>query len=258
MKSKIFMTFLTSVLMLASCSTPKDIVYFQDMSKPDSQTTVASPQTILLRPQDKITIIINSKDKTLAEMFNLKNTSGTGGGQNQLSYTIDKDGFIDMPVIGKISVNGLSRNEVAEKIKEELITKEFIKDPVVIVEFSNLGISVLGEVQSPGRINIDRDQFTIIDAIRMAGDLTINGRRENVRVLRNENGYKRTYVIDLTSGAEVFNSPAYYLQQNDEIYVEPNNPKIRMSTTNGNTAFTPTFWISMVSFAITLSAIFLR
>ena len=114
--------------MLASCSTPKDIVYFQDMSKPDSQTTVASPQTILLRPQDKITIIINSKDKTLAEMFNLKNTSGTGGGQNQLSYTIDKDGFIDIPVIGKISVNGLSRNEVAEKIKEELITKEFIKE----------------------------------------------------------------------------------------------------------------------------------
>ena len=163
-----------------------------------------------------------------------------------------------MPVIGKISVNGLSRNEVAEKIKEELITKEFIKDPVVIVEFSNLGISVLVEVQSPGLINIDRDQFTIIDEISMAGDLTINGRRENVRVLRNENGYKRTYVIDLTSGAEVFNSPAYYLQQNDEIYVEPNNPKIRMSTTNGNTAFTPTFWISMASFAITLSAIFLR
>ena len=162
-------------------------------------------------------------------------------------YTVDADGNIDFPVLGKIHVAGMKREEIASHIKNELVTKNLVKDPVVTVEFMNLCISVLGEVNNPGRFNIDRDRITILDAISMAGDLTIYGNRYKVMVMRQEGDIQRVYGVNLTSGEHIYTSPVYYLQQNDVVYVEPNDVKARQSTVNGNNIRSTSFWISLAS-----------
>ena len=150
-------------------------------------------------------------------------------------------------MLGKIKVAGMKREEIAETVKNKLITENLVKDPVVTVEFANLCISVLGEVNHPGRFSIDRDRLTILDALSMAGDLTIYGNRYKVMVLRQEGDIQRVYGVDLTSGNHIYTSPAYYLQQNDVVYVEPNDVKARQSTVNGNNVRSTSFWISLAS-----------
>ena len=135
---------------------------------------------------------------------------------------MDSKGDIDFPVLGKLHVQDMTREEVAVYIKKELQSHDLIKDPVVTVEFMNLSVNVMGEVNRPGRYNIDKDHLTILDALSQAGDLTIYGKREKVLVLRNENGKQRVYGINLCSADHLYSSPVYYLQQNDVVYVEPN------------------------------------
>lgn len=251
---------LTAVL--SSCSTPKDITYFQDVSD-GSRHEVMMPKELVAEPGDKLTITVHSKDPQLAQLFNLPiasnrvgqytsaGTTSTGSG-NVASYTIDSSGDIDFPVLGTLHIRGMKRQEIAEYIKKELIQRNLVKDPTVIVEFIGRGVNVLGEVGRPGRVDMDRDKFTIIDAITGAGDLTIQGRRDNVIVLRNEDGRVVAHQVDLTNANSVLNSPVYYLQQEDVVYVEPTDVKKRTTTANGNSVFTPAFWISIVSFATTL------
>ena len=152
----------------------------------------------------------------------------------------------------------MKREEIASYIKNELISKNLVKDPVVTVEFMNLAISVLGEVSKPGRYNIDRDKITLLDAISMAGDLTIYGKRDNVYVMRNEGGKQTSYQVNLLSAQDVYSSPAYYLQQNDVIYVEPNSVRARQSTVNGNNVRSTSFWISLASLLTTITVLFVK
>ena len=133
-----------------------------------------------------------------------------------------------------------------------------LKDPTVTVEFLNATISVLGDVRNPGEYAIDRENLNIIQAISKAGDLNITGQRENVLVVREENGQDRAYRVDLTNTAELMQSPAYYLQQNDIVYVEPNDMKKRESINNANTILTPTFWLSVASFATTIAVLIFK
>lgn len=167
------------------------------------------------------------------------------------------EGYIEFPVLGAINVNGKTRKEIASLIKEELISRELLKDPVVTVEFANLCISVLGEVKTPGRYSIDRDKVTLLDAIGMAGDLTIYGKRDKVFVLRENGGTRYSYSVNLCSAEDLFSSPAYYLQQNDIVYVEPGNVRANQSTVNGNTIRSTSFWISVTSLIASLISIFL-
>lgn len=240
---------------LSSCGTSKDVVYFQDLKPGESEITMPEVQAITVQPEDKISIIVNSRDMQLTNLFNLPYVSKQLGSTSQLSnnnqgisgYTVDDEGNIDFPVLGKVHVAGLKREEIAEQIKNELMTKNLVKDPVVTVEFMNLCVSVLGEVNNPGRFAIDRDRLTILDALSMAGDLTIYGNRQKVLVLRQEDGQQRVYGVNLTSGEHVYTSPAYYLQQNDVVYVEPNSVRSRQSTVNGNNVRSTSFWISLAS-----------
>ena len=243
---------------LSSCGTSKDVVYFQDLKPGESEITMPEVQAITVRPEDKISIIVNSRDPQLTDLFNLPivsrqlgqslRTSSSNASNSGISgYTVDAKGYIDFPVLGKIQVAGMKREEIAEHIKNELITKNLVKDPVVTVEFMNLCVSVMGEVNNPGRFAIDRDRLTILDALSMAGDLTIYGNRQKVLVLRQENGQQRVYGVNLTSGEHVYTSPAYYLQQNDIVYVEPNEVRSRQSTVNGNNVRSTSFWISLAS-----------
>ena len=186
-----------------------------------------------------------------------ENTRGTitsGYSQGYISgYTVDDWGCIDFPVLGEVAVAGLTRDEIASVIKKELNEQGQATDAVVTVDFMNLYYQVLGEVEKPGRYAIDKDAVTILDAIGTAGDLTIYGKRENVKVLRNENGKMLTYEVNLCSAADLIASPAYYIRQNDVIYVDPNDVRARQSTVNGNNVRSTSFWISLTSLAASIT-----
>jgi polysaccharide export outer membrane protein len=147
---------------------------------------------------------------------------------------------------------------VADYLRHRLIERDLVKDPIITVEYVNLAVNVLGEVNKPGRIDIQTDNFTIIDAIAHAGDLTINGERENVMVMREVDGEDQTYVINLCDRQDMLNSPAYYLQQNDVVYVSPNPNRMREARSTGNTFSQPSFWISLASLLTTLGALLIK
>ena len=266
MKSLKFLCLFGVLLLFWSCKTPEQISYFLDLRPGVSENEIINPRDIKVRVEDKLSIIVNSRDPQLTTMFNLPYITQSVGLQSNSNsqshgisgYTVRKDGTIDFPVLGSLKVIGMTREEIAAMIKKELINRNQLKDPVVTVEFLNLTYSVLGEVASPGRYSIEKDKVTILDAISEAGDLTIFGKRENIMVLRNENGVQRVYDVNLCSGNDIYNSPVYYLQQDDVVYVEPNDVKARQSTVNGNTIFTPSFWLSVLSLATTITVLIVK
>lgn len=239
------------LLLIASCSTQKKILYFQDLK--DGETVkITEPQDIRLKSGDQFTIHVNSKDPELAQPFSLSRTTNNGGGDTRLAYTVDERGYIDFPTLGEIYVEGKTRDELAKHIKNIILEKKLVLDPVVIVGFYNQQVSVIGEVAKPGKYDIKKDRFTVLDALSLAGDLTIQGKRENVTVLREEYGVQKAYTLNLNNAAQLHSSPAYYLQQNDILYVEPNITKSNQSSTNGNTVRSVSFWFSVTSLILTL------
>ena len=265
MKKYKFYLLALSCLLFASCATEKKISYFQDAQNADSAKIALPSPEIRLRPEDKVSIVVNCMDAELTTLFNLPyitryvggqvttNMSGTGHGVS--CYIIDQDGNIDFPVLGPIHIAGMTRNEVTSYIKNELVSRNLVNDPVVTVEYANLQYSVLGEVKIPGQYNINSDKVTILEALSKAGDMTINGRRQNVMVLREDSlGNVMTYRVNMTSIDSVTNSPVYYLCQNDMIYVEPTKKRARESTANGNVFASPSFWRATASAIATLIA----
>lgn len=252
-----------TVIMLASCGVARQVPYFQDILSDSTLAVMPEPATIRLRPQDKVSILVNSRDQQLMTLFNLPVIQRYIGGDipvatnnNTLAgYTLDNNGDIDFPVLGKLHLAGMTREEAASYIKEELISNNLIKDPVVTVEFMNLTISVMGEVNKPGRYNIDKDQITIFDALSMAGDLTIYGLREHVTIMRHVDGEQKIYEVNLTSAEDVLSSPVFYLQQNDFIYVEPNKMRANQATVNGNSFLSSSFWVSVASLLVSLGVL---
>ena len=265
MKKHLFFI-IAAVLLFASCNTSKRITYFQDIQNFKDTSGVAEQPApeIRLRPDDKISIIVNSKDPELTALFNLPYTTRVLGSTNEnigntnqgtSGYIVKRDGSIDFPVLGSIQAAGKTRDELSAFIKNELISQSLVNDPVVTVEFVNLQFSVMGEVRSPGSYKITRDYVTILDALSMAGDLNINGKRDNVLVLRPDSIGKLTaYTVDMRSFASVQNSPVYYIHQNDYIYVEPNKKKANESTVNANTVQSAAFWISVASFLASVAS----
>lgn len=264
------------ICLLGSCAAPENVAYFQN-AEAIRGMTLQDEQPLRLRPKDKINIIVNSADPLLVSQFNLtastssmrslgsttspRTTAGSTTGSTTaqlLAYTVDEQGDIDFPVLGKVAVGGKTRQEVAEYIRLRLINRDLVRDPIVTVEYVNLSINILGEVNRPGRIEITKDYFTIVDAIAQAGDLTINGQRENVMIHREEDGEDQTYIINLCDRQEMLSSPAYYLQQNDVVYVTPNPKKKRESRTSGNTFNQPSIWISIASLLTTITALLTR
>ena len=265
---------LTLMLLLDSCAVPTNIAYFQDAAALN-QMAISETEQFKLRPEDKINIIVNSANPMLENQFtltsrgNVQQTLGasvppvtTAGGSpsssQPIAYTVDDQGTIKFPILGKISVAGKTRKEVAQYIEERLVARDLVKDPIVTVEYLNIGVNVLGEVNKAGRINVTKDHFTVLDAITSAGDLTINGKRDNVMVCRQVDGVNQVYYLDLTNMQSLLQSPAYYLQQNDLVYVSPNNKRKREAVSVGNTFTTPAIWISIASLLTTITALILK
>lgn len=256
---------LVAAAAVSSCGGLKQISYFQD-SEPGASVDLAPVQTITVDVADKLSIVVSSKNPVLAVMFNLptvtyrtgSNSSDPSNGSGQVSfYTVDSNGNIDFPVLGTIHVGGLTREQIAEKIKDEIVSNNYIKDAVVTVEFADLYVTVLGEVKSPGRVQLDKDKVTILDVISKAGDLTIDGLRTNIKVFREENGRQVCYNVDLTSSENIFTSPVYYMHQDDVVYVEPNRKKARQSTVNGNNVVSASFWISIGTSLLSITTMIL-
>ena len=257
--------FILGALLLASCATNKRAAYLQQ-AQADLPTSIEQDYQIRIKPLDRLTVTVNSKDPELAAPFNaatsynslngLTSYSSSSNGVLQI-LTVDKEGKIQLPIIGEIACNGLTRNELAEKIATTIREKGMVHDPIVIVQFADVRFSVLGEVKSPGKYSITKDQITLLEAISMAGDLSIYGKRDAVFVIREENGERVTHWADLRS-KEVFNSPVYYLKQNDVIYVQPNKVRAGQSTLNENSVKSVSMWITIASFLTSLGVLIFK
>lgn len=247
------------VVGLTACKTPEKINYIQDI-EPGVAQPIESRQSIIIQPKDMLSIIVSTKDPELAAMFNMSVQANRAGvptdsyASNQYlsGYVVDNNGDIDFPVLGKIHAAGLSRWALQEKITRELTERNLLKDMIVTVEFMNFKVSVLGEVKQPGTYSIEGDKVTILEAIAMAGDLTVYGIRDEVYVIREENGERQNFKLDLRS-KEIFNSPAYYLRQNDIIYVKPNEVRAGQSTINQNSVRSISLWLSISSLLTSIS-----
>ena len=259
LKNQIVFALVCVALLLSSCASTKDIAYFQNkiVNQPEKVDKHAG---IVVQPKDMISVVVSSRNPELVAMFNLPVVSYQAGSevsaansyqQRLMGYVVDEQGFIDFPVLGKINVAGKTRWEVAEFIKNKLIQDGYLTDAVVTVEFMNFKVSVLGEVSSPGTFTIEGDKVTVLQALSLARDLTIFGRRDNVSVIREQNGQRTIYEINLTD-VDLFKSPAYYLQQNDIVYVQPNDIKARQSTTDDKTLRIASIGLSSGSLLVSL------
>ena len=256
MKTRNFVLQLIAILVFTSCGSRKDIVYFQDEPIEDG-VLVSEPKPRIYKPDDILTINVSALDPDTVKPFNLMvvsnndtNLLNAGGQQQFQSYLIDYDGNIDFPVLGKLKVAGLNRTELTAMLVEKI--SEYANNPIVNVRLSNFTITILGEVRNPGTFTIKDERITVLEALGLADDLTIFGKRKNVLLIREVDGKKKFAKIDLTS-VNAVNSPVYYLQQNDVIYVEPNNAKIRASSYNQNNSVL----ISAIGTLTTIIAVFL-
>lgn len=260
-KRNIIAALCVAVLAVTSCGTAKDIAYFQNkiVNEPEAIDKHAG---IVIQPKDMLSIVVSSRNPELVTMFNLPVVSYqagsevvSGAGQQRLlGYVVDNDGKIDFPVLGPLEVAGLTRWELSEKIKKELLDGGLLTDAVVTVEFMNFKVSVIGEVNSPGTYNIDGDKVTILQAISLARDLTIFGERENVTVIRERDGKRTMYEINLCD-VSMFDSPAYYLQQNDVVYVQPSEIKARQSTTDDKALRMTSIFVSGGSLLVSVASL---
>ena len=249
-----------AVAALVSCNpeTYKKINYLQDVHR-DTTMTMKVNNGIIIQPQDQLSIIVTSRDPKMAVPFNLavstfytgSELSSSGGASQRITgYVVNNEGDITFPSLGSIHVAGLNRWDLQDLIKDKLADEGLLRDAVVTVEFLNFKVSVLGEVTAPGTYSVTGDKITIFQALALARDLTIYGQRENVQVIREQNGRRHIYTLDLTN-SEIFKSQAYYLQQNDVVYVTPSKVRAGQGEINENYFKSGSFWISLASISMT-------
>lgn len=216
-----------------SCVSPKSIVYFQGDTSKINKQEITQTYVPTIQSNDLLSIVVGSLNSEANEMFNTANTAMTastnysatssGARLQPLGYLVNLDGFIEMPMIGKIKIKGLTTSTAADSIRIRLLN--FLKEPSVMVRNLNFKVSVLGEVKLPAVYVIPDEKITLPEVLSLAGDLTIYGNRSNVMIIREENGKREYSRINLTE-RDVFNSPYYYLHKNDVIYVEPVKSKM--------------------------------
>jgi polysaccharide export outer membrane protein len=249
MKTQIYSALLLLIWLLTSCVSKEKIVYFQD-----KETVQVNELLLNFEPKiqagDLLSINVSAIEAEAARTFNLYETTGTANAK-PLNYLVDSDGEINFPVVGPVKVAGLTTKQVTQNLTSTL--GAYLVNPIVNIRLINFKVTVMGEVKSPGTYTISNERITIVEALGLAGDLGIQGKRSTVLLIREREG-KRTFIkMDLTN-KKLFNSPYYYLAQNDVIYVEPNKTKINSSAVGSNTSVI----ISSVSILITLLTLLTR
>ncbi len=237
MKKQIFMalTVVAAAACLSSCVSSKKIIYFQGSDEKFAQAQqILQMYEMRLKPADQILIKVTCDQPELLEVFNLDVTMGSGtrnGGNlsygnagsmgSVYGYTIDNEGFVSLPMLGKVLVKDLTSDEAAKAIEQKIIEKNIIKEPDVTVRLLNARVAVLGAVRSPRVVSLTSERNTVLDVLSQCGDVSDQALRKNVTLYRETNGQRTMYHLDLTQ-ADIFESPAFYVQQNDMIYVQPN------------------------------------
>lgn len=262
LKSVVNKMLLLAVVLLTSCGSRQDIVYFQDEPLSEGISNQNADFELRFKTDDLLVINVSAAtdDPTVIAPFNLNvvstNTSviDAQGTLKMQTYLVDKEGNIEFPTLGTIKIAGLTRSEANRMLKEKL-SIYFSEDapPIVNIRLANFTVTVLGEVKNPGTYTVQDEKISIPEALGLAGDLTIYGKRNNVKLIREVGGEKKFANIDLTS-VNILNSPNYYLTQNDIIYVEQNNARVRASTFNQNNGVI----ISAVATLATIAAILIR
>jgi polysaccharide biosynthesis/export protein len=245
------------ILSFTSCVSKKDIIYFQNDEI--DQAKVSNSYKTIIKPDDLLQITITALDTEAVRPFNLaavtystSSNSAIGVAQQQ-SYLVDSNGEIDFPVIGKLKIGGLSREEFIAMLKDKL-DPDYIKNPNINVRLANFKVSILGDVRMPGSYTIPNERITILEAIALAGDTNISAERRDISVFREEDGKKVEYKVDLLSNT-TFTSPIYYLQQNDVVYVKPNYARIQSASANSNTSLFISIAGVLISLLTTISII---
>lgn len=243
---------MVSAYLMMSCNTHK-VIYLQDIQT-EVSLMVKELELIKFMPGDRLRVLVHSRDPEIVRVFNLISARGNNNNIDSYhsSYVVDQQGYIDMPVLGRMKIAGLTREETINQIKYKLLESRLVKDPVVTIEYDGLGYYMLGEISRKGRKEITRDHVTLLEAIAEAGDLVLDGRRDNILVLRTINGEQIPYRVSLLDVESLYSSPVYYLQQNDIVYVEPNRKRVSSTSVNGTSILTPGFWISMFTFTLSL------
>ncbi|WP_179347769.1 polysaccharide biosynthesis/export family protein [Winogradskyella pacifica] len=256
MKIRTLLILMLVIVTITSCASRKNIAYFQDEILQEGEL-ISEPTQLRYKTDDILTINVSAFVQETVAPFNLtvapnnsKNLTGIQGSLQLQTYLVDYNGNIDFPVLGTIKISGLTRTELTKMLTERI--SEYANDPIVNVRLSNFTVTILGEVSTPGMYTIQDEKITLIEALGLANDLTIFGKRKNILLIREVDGKKKFANIDLTS-IKTINSPLYYLQQNDVIYVEPNKARIRSSTYNQNNSVL----ISAIGTLTTILAVFL-
>ena len=217
---------------LSGCTSAKDILYFQDIDQTASSKIEAPYEPVIMK-DDKLQIIISGPDKSVISPYNftISDTPGSySTTQAVVPYLVDSEGFIEMPGLGRIRVEGMHRTDLVEFITRMLVDKGLVKEPVVSVSFLNYRITVLGEVRNPGTYTVPSERVTVLQALGMAGDLLITADRHGILLIRDVDGKQTHYNFDLTQ-SDILNSPYFYLHQNDVIYVPQSATRIASGTT---------------------------
>ena len=263
---KTFVKFISAILfaaLLVGCNATKRVIY--DFNKNEDVKAILSDGQIRIKPHDRLTILVSSQNSELAAPFNASSSfnslsaspvgvSSANGLQSVQVRTVDDKGMLEMPIIGKVLCTGKTRAELADEIAKKIIDGGYINDAMVNIQFTDMKVYVLGEVTRPGQFDITRDKITVLEALAMAGDMTIFGNRANVAVIRRSADDKKyeVYELNFLEGNQM-SSPAFYLQQGDVVYVQPNKYKAATSEINQNR----TFWLSIVSTLITATSLVL-
>lgn len=250
-------------LLLGACSVPKDVAYFQgvDSLTAEQVNQMAQNYDTKICQDDLLNISVSAWDPSVVTPFNPPVYSYALQGENPVkpseslyTYLVDKEGNINFPVLGKVHVVGLSKQELSADLEKRI--SKYVQDPMVTVLITNFKVTVLGEVMNPGGYPVQSDRVSILDAIGYSGDLTINGNRKNVLVIRDINGRKEYGRLDLTDPA-VFTSPYYYLCQNDVVYVEPNAAKKRNARFSQAEQYNVTVFSSILSAVSVIATVIL-
>lgn len=219
---------------LSSCSTSRKTVYFNDQQDAVLKASNLSPRNEI-QPNDILSIAVTSLNPAATEIFNKPNnsyvstSSVTGANLQSPGYLVSNEGEIQFPVLGTMKITGMTTNELREKITAQLLSKKLLVDPIVIIRQLNFKVSVLGEVGRPSVVNVPNEKISLLEALGLAGDITIYGKKDNVMIIREEDGVKKIKRVNLNT-SEIFTSDYYYLRSNDIVYVEANKAKVASST----------------------------
>jgi len=245
------------VLLFASCSSPKKIVYFNNV-KDASFNTTGENKPIIIKPNDILSITVSSLNAEASAPFNLQNsnvgraTTVNGSNTEAGGYLVNPDGTLEMPILGTIQAAGFTKEQLRDNITNMILSKKLLVDPIVDIRYLNYEVTVLGEVAHTTVIPVPNEKISLLKALGLAGDLTIYGKRDNVLLIREEDGKKITRHIDLNS-PDFFNSSYYYLQPNDVVYVQPNRTKI--ATAGRSQQFLPILFSALSVIAIVIDRV---